>query len=190
MRVSLDKFKLTVMYDFVMYGVATSTFIWCLCKLYVCIGLHVWWENLFIYVNANLKLYSRSGQDEKVDKGSFYGINALFNRFSKNVTPKVFRQSCTLTTHSWQKWKRVFLTCPCHEIYRDEAVGLLKSSKYTWKIMIFLQKCEIWGNIMRIWLFVNNCFNWSLYLRILLHMCDTHNCDIWSTTHFSITIFS
>ena len=30
------------------------------------------------------------------------------------------------------KLKRVFLTCPCHEIYKDEAVGL-KSCKYTWK---------------------------------------------------------
>ena len=29
-----------------------------------------------------------------------------------------------LTAHNWQKWKRVFLTCPCHEIYRVEAVGL------------------------------------------------------------------
>ena len=29
-----------------------------------------------------------------------------------------------LTGGNWQKWKRVFLTCPCHEIYRDEAVGL------------------------------------------------------------------
>ena len=27
-----------------------------------------------------------------------------------------------LTGGNWQKWKRVFLTCPCHEIYRDEAV--------------------------------------------------------------------
>ena len=43
-----------------------------------------------------------------------------------------------LTAHNWQKWKRVFLTCPCHEIYRDEAVGL-KSCKYTWKIMIFVK---------------------------------------------------
>ena len=38
-----------------------------------------------------------------------------------------------LTGGNWQKWKRVFLTCPCHKIYRDEAVGL-KSCKYTWKI--------------------------------------------------------
>ena len=35
-----------------------------------------------------------------------------------------------LTAHNWQKWKRVFLTCPCHEIYRVEAVGLI-SSNYT-----------------------------------------------------------
>ena len=25
----------------------------------------------------------------------------------------------SLTGGNWQKWKRVFLTCPCHEIYRD-----------------------------------------------------------------------
>ena len=30
------------------------------------------------------------------------------------------------------KMKRVFLTCPCHKIYRDEAVGVsVKSCKYT-----------------------------------------------------------
>ena len=37
-----------------------------------------------------------------------------------------------LTAHNWQKWKRVFLTCPCHEIYRVESVGL-KTSNYTLK---------------------------------------------------------
>ena len=35
------------------------------------------------------------------------------------------------------KMKRVFLTCPCHNIYRDEAAGL-KSCKCTWKITIFV----------------------------------------------------
>ena len=30
----------------------------------------------------------------------------------------------------------IFLTCPCHEIYRVEAVSL-KNSNYTWKIMVF-----------------------------------------------------
>ena len=43
-----------------------------------------------------------------------------------------------LTAHNWQKCKRVFLTCPYHKIYRDEAVGL-KSCKYTWKITIFVK---------------------------------------------------
>ena len=43
-----------------------------------------------------------------------------------------------LTGGNWQKWKRVFLTCPCHEIYRDEAIGL-KSCKNTWKITIFVK---------------------------------------------------
>ena len=45
---------------------------------------------------------------------------------------------CSLTGGNWQKWKRVFLTCPCHEIYRDEAVSL-KSCKNTWKITIFVK---------------------------------------------------
>ena len=43
-----------------------------------------------------------------------------------------------LTGGNWQKWKRVFLTCPCHEIYRDEAVGL-KNCKNTWKNTIFVK---------------------------------------------------
>ena len=61
----------------------------------------------------------------------------------------------SLTAHNWQKWKRVFLICPCHKIYRDEAVGL-KCCKYTWKLTIFV---KIWnlGNILKIWYFVNNC---------------------------------
>ena len=41
-----------------------------------------------------------------------------------------------LMAHNWQKWKRVFLPCPWHKMYKVEAVGL-KSSNYTWKIMIF-----------------------------------------------------
>ena len=43
-----------------------------------------------------------------------------------------------LTGGNWQIWKRVFLTCPCHKIYRDEAVGL-KRCKNTWKITIFVK---------------------------------------------------
>ena len=46
-----------------------------------------------------------------------------------------------LTAYNWQKWKRVFLTCPCHEIYGDEAVDLT-SCKYTWKIKIFCENVK------------------------------------------------
>ena len=52
-----------------------------------------------------------------------------------NINPS---NMIVLTTHNWQKWKRVFLTCPCHKIYRDEAVDL-KSGKHTWKITIFVK---------------------------------------------------
>ena len=57
-----------------------------------------------------------------------------------------------LTAHNWQKWKRVFLTCPCHEIYRDEAVGLksckctLKTTSfvlYMWNLGQFCEKIDI-----------------------------------------------
>ena len=50
--------------------------------------------------------------------------------------------SVKLTAHNWQKWKRVFLTYHCHEIYRDDAVGL-KSCKHTWKITIYVNMCNL-----------------------------------------------
>ena len=60
---------------------------------------------------------------------NFLKVPALFYRlYGNRLGP--------LTAHNWQKWKRVFLTCPCHKIYRNEAVGL-KSCKYTWKLTIF-----------------------------------------------------
>ena len=43
---------------------------------------------------------------------------------------RIFKFELQLTGGNWQKWKRVFLTCPCHEIYRDEAVGLKSCKKY------------------------------------------------------------
>ena len=55
----------------------------------------------------------------------------------------IFTKSLLLTGGNWQKWKRVFLTCPCHEIYRDEAVGL-KVAKILEKLR-YLWKCEILG---------------------------------------------
>ena len=39
--------------------------------------------------------------------------------------------------NKWRKWKSTFLTYPCHDMYRVEAVGL-KSSNYTLKITILV----------------------------------------------------
>ena len=61
-----------------------------------------------------------------------------------------------LAAHNWQKWRSRFLTCPCHTIYRVEAVDL-KCSNYLSKLR-FLSICENWGNFMKIWYFVANCF--------------------------------
>ena len=49
-----------------------------------------------------------------------------------------------LMAHNWQKWKRVFLICPWHKIYRVEAVGL-KSSNYTFKIMVLVNTVNMWN---------------------------------------------
>ena len=62
----------------------------------------------------------------------------LPNASSKEASKAKKKKKRWLTAHNWQKWKRVFLTCDCHEIYRDEAVGI-KSCKYTWKIAIFVK---------------------------------------------------
>ena len=52
------------------------------------------------------------------------------------------RYKIKLTAHNWQNWKSRFLTCPCHNIYKEkEAIGL-KSSNYTLEIMIFV---NIWN---------------------------------------------
>ena len=62
------------------------------------------------------------------------GLYTVYMYWKKNEWENIL----TLTGGNWQKWKRVFLTCPCHKIYRDEAVGL-KSCKYTWKITKFVK---------------------------------------------------
>ena len=59
-----------------------------------------------------------------------------------------------LTAHNWRKWKCRFLTCPCHKIYRVEAVGV-SISNYTYKITILV--CGILGNFVKNWYFVNIC---------------------------------
>ena len=55
--------------------------------------------------------------------------NRAGREFFGGVQP-VVRVLPQLTAHNWQKWKSRFLTCHCHEIYREEMVGL-KSSNYT-----------------------------------------------------------
>ena len=76
-------------------------------------------------------------------------------RICMHVWPIIQWSEIELTAHNWQKWKRVFLTCPCHKIYRDEAVGL-KSCKYTWKITIFV-KMWILGQYRENLIFCQNC---------------------------------
>ena len=41
------------------------------------------------------------------------------------------------TAHNWQKLKRTFLTCHCHNIYREEEVGPAIFISF-YEIMIFL----------------------------------------------------
>ena len=98
-------------------------------------------------------------------------------------------ESIALTAHNWQKWKRVFLTYPCRKICRDEAVGL-KSCKYTWKITIFVKMWNL-GQYRENLIFCQYLLNWSSNLKILLHMCDTYNCDYLkhSTFRFNLIDF-
>ena len=86
------------------------------------------------------------------------------------------------------KMKRVFLTCPCHKIYRGEAFGL-KSCKYTWKITIFVKMWNL-GQFCENLIFCQ-LLHWSSNLKILLHMCDTYNCDYLkhSTFRFNLIEF-
>ena len=76
--------------------------------------------SLLLLLHLSLHLHSLSISTLPSHKSSF-SLSILF-----------------LTGGNWQKWKRVFLTCFCHEIYRDEAVGL-KSCKNAWKITIFVK---------------------------------------------------
>ena len=94
---------------------------------------------------------------------------------SIRVNDELYWKCCMLlTAHNWQKWKRVFLACPCHKIYRGEAV-CLKSCKYTWKIR-FMWICGIWGNFVKIWYIVSNCLIeariWKIFCTCVTHICD------------------
>ena len=111
------------------------------------------------------------------------------NHFSPNYTHTNFLSIC-LTGGNWQKWKRVFLTWPCHKIYIGMKQLVWKVAKILEKLR-YLWKCEIWGNIVKIWYFVNNCLIKARILKILLHMCDTYNYDYLkhSTFRFNFIYF-
>ena len=111
------------------------------------------------------------------------GISQIFHR---GCVEFKWNRPLSLTAHNWQKWKRVFLACRCHKIYRDEALGL-KSCKYTWKITIFV---KMW-NLGQYRAFCQWLLNWSSYLIFFLHMCDIYDCDYLkhSTFRFNLIDF-
>ena len=88
-----------------------------------------------------------------------------------------------LTAHNWQKRKSTFLTCPCYEIHRAEAVGL-KSSNYTYTITIF-EKMWNFGQFCENLIFCQyNCLIKVRIKKILLYICDTYNCNYLLPTTF------
>ena len=95
------------------------------------------WEHLKTWLESeNCLLASRCVFDVKL---TLYELMVISLGFFSSVKEKK-----SLTAHNWQIWKSRFLTCPCHKIYWEQAVGL-KTSNYTLKIQ-FLRICEIWGN--------------------------------------------
>ena len=141
-------------------------------RAYSKIPIHDTWPQDFFH-NRQLKLNAHS----------FVPSSDIFTKLysmQQNVL-----QWYSLTTHNWQKWKRVFLTCPCQKIYRGEAVGL-KSCKYTWKIRIYVNMWNL-RQFRENWYFVNNCLIetriWKFFCTCVTHIVVI----IWSTAHFVST---
>ena len=72
-------------------------------------------------------------------------------------------------------------------------IRFIGMKQLVWKVanilekLRFLWKCEIWGNILKIWYFVNNCLIEAQILK-LFRTCVTHIIVIiWSTAHFVST---
>ena len=97
--------------------------------------------------------------------------------------------------HNCQKWKRVFLACHCHEIYRDKAIGL-KSCKYTWTRQFsnhesrLLSRAHTFAIIVILDLKIHQSMwiHWSFFLKtwtkghwplhhLWPHVCWGHMCD-------------
>ena len=94
----------------------------------------------------------------------------------------VFFINYLVTVQNWQKWKSTFLTCPCHKIYREEAVDL-KSSNYTLKVMIFVNMWNL-GQFLENLIFCQQLLNCKFESKIPRHICDTYNCDYLQHTTF------
>ena len=80
-----------------------------------------------------LKSQTRSKLNHKQDQNSSNECDCQWSLNSTKISIAAFGDFAllTLTAHNWQRWKKsIFLTCPRHEIVRDEDVGL-KSCKYT-----------------------------------------------------------
>ena len=85
------------------FGISVSTGVW-----YFCVLLH--W---LMFIPMLRRVFA----------------NHVYHAYTKHNF-KIALLLFTLTAHNWQELKRVFLTRPCHKIFRLEAVGL-KSSKHT-----------------------------------------------------------
>ena len=79
---------------------------------------------------------------------------------------KPWTHSTPLNGSQLAKMKSTFLTCPCHKIYKDEAVGL-KSYNYTFKITIFV---NVWNLVQ----FLENLIffnNYIIKIRLQKSFC-------------------
>ena len=106
---------------------------------------------------------------------------------------KTFR-TYNLPALKWQKMKKRFLTCPCHKIYKEEAVSLK-----SFKCQVYFRKYDFCKNVkIRVQfreklIFCQQLLNQSSNLRILLHICEIlYIVILCRTSHFVSTysIFS
>ena len=67
--------------------------------------------------------------EEKKEKSSIWKSKPFSLQFQFWDEKRSSSGHQDLTVHNWQKWKRRFLICLCHEIYRVEAVGLSFSNR-------------------------------------------------------------
>ena len=75
-----------------------------------------------------------------------------------------------LLVHNWQNWKKVFLWCCCHEIYRVEAVGI-KNCNDTLKITIFANMWNLGQFLGNRYFAINFLIKvriWELFFTILI----------------------